>query len=53
VLRTGTPDAVTAAIAECHRGGGARWIVGAGCEVCRDTPEANIRALCDYAFSHR
>jgi MtaA/CmuA family methyltransferase len=53
VLRTGTPDAVTAAVAECHRGGGPRWIVGAGCEVCRDTPEANIRALCDYAFSHR
>lgn len=53
VLRNGTPDRVTAALAECHRGGGDRWIVGAGCEICRDTPEANVRALCDFAFSHR
>jgi MtaA/CmuA family methyltransferase len=53
VLRNGTPETVTAALAECHRGGGDRWIVGAGCEVCRDTPEANVRALCEYAFTHR
>lgn len=53
VLRNGTPEAVTAALAACHRGGGDRWIVGAGCEICRDTPEVNVRALCDYAFSHR
>jgi MtaA/CmuA family methyltransferase len=52
VLRTGTPEAVTEALAACHRGGGQRWIVGAGCEICRDTPEANVRALCDYAFTH-
>jgi MtaA/CmuA family methyltransferase len=53
LLRNGTPEAVTAALAECHRAGGARWIVGAGCEICRDSPEANVRALCDYAFTHR
>lgn len=53
VLRNGTPEGVTAALAECHRGGGPRWIVGAGCEICRDTPEANVRALCEYAFTHR
>jgi MtaA/CmuA family methyltransferase len=53
VLRNGTPESITAALAECHRGGGARWIVGAGCEICRDTPEPNVRALCDYAFAHR
>jgi len=53
LLRNGTPEAVTAALAECHRAGGPRWIVGAGCEICRDSPEANVRALCEYAFTHR
>jgi uroporphyrinogen-III decarboxylase len=52
LLRNGTPDSVTAGIAECHRQAGARYIVAAGCEVCRDTPEDNLRALCDYARSH-
>jgi uroporphyrinogen-III decarboxylase len=49
VLRHGTPESVAAAIGECHRQAGSRYIVGAGCEVVRDTPEANMRALCDYA----
>jgi MtaA/CmuA family methyltransferase len=53
VLRDGTPDDVTAAIAQCHRDAGPRYIVGAGCEVPRDTPEANLRALCEYARQHR
>lgn len=52
VLRNGTPEGVTAAVAACHTEAGARYIVGAGCEVCRDTPEANLRALCDYAHTH-
>jgi MtaA/CmuA family methyltransferase len=52
VLRNSTPEDVTAAIAQCHREAGARYIVSAGCEVCRDTPEANLRALCEYAFTH-
>ena len=30
-----------------------RYIVGAGCEVPRDTPEANVRAMPDYARSHK
>ncbi|HZT33651.1 MAG TPA: uroporphyrinogen decarboxylase family protein [Bryobacteraceae bacterium] len=49
VLRNGTPESVWTAVAECHRQAGARYIVGAGCEVVRDTPEANLRALCRYA----
>ena len=40
-------------MAQCHRDAGPRWIAGAGCEVCRDTPEANLRALCEYAFTHQ
>jgi len=53
VLRDGDPASVTAAIAECHRQAGARFIVGAGCEVPRDTPAENLRALCAYAHTHR
>src|SRR6185369_8900189 len=34
-LRGGTPEGVFSAVAECHRQAGARYIVGAGCEVPR------------------
>ncbi|MCL5770576.1 MAG: hypothetical protein M1588_04615, partial [Planctomycetes bacterium] len=51
MLRNGTPASVRAAIAECHRQAGERYIVGAGCEVPRDTPEANLLALTGYARS--
>jgi MtaA/CmuA family methyltransferase len=50
-LRDSTPERVTAAIAECHRQAGSRYIVGAGCEVPRDTPRANLQALIEYARS--
>lgn len=49
VLRGGTPDEVVNAVAECHRQAGPRFIVGAGCEIPRDTPRANVLALADYA----
>ncbi|MBN1912502.1 MAG: uroporphyrinogen decarboxylase family protein [Pirellulales bacterium] len=52
VLRNGTPESITAALAECHRHAGPRYIVGAGCEVTRDTPHENLLALRDYARSH-
>jgi MtaA/CmuA family methyltransferase len=53
ILRNGTPNEVTSTIAACHKQAGARFIVGAGCEVPRDTPAENLRALCDYACGHR
>jgi MtaA/CmuA family methyltransferase len=53
VLRNGDAAGVTAAIAECHRQAGAPFIVGAGCEVPRDTPTGNLRALCAYAHTHQ
>jgi MtaA/CmuA family methyltransferase len=52
VVRNGVPESITAAIAQCHREAGPRYIVGAGCEVPRDTPAANLLALRDYARSH-
>jgi MtaA/CmuA family methyltransferase len=53
VLRNGTASEVTSAVAECHRQAGTRFIVGAGCEVPRDTPPENLRALCAYARENR
>jgi len=50
-LRDSKPEAVTAAITQCHREAGNRFIVGAGCEVPRDTPLANVQALAEYARS--
>lgn len=48
-LRDGTPESVREAIAQCHLEAGARYIVGAGCEITRDTPHENLRALIRYA----
>ncbi len=53
VLRNGHANGVTAAVAECHRQAGSRFVVGAGCEVPRDTPPENLRALCEYAHTHQ
>jgi len=53
VMRNGTPDKVTAALEACHRAAGPRYIVGAGCELPRDTPEANVRAMCRFASDTR
>jgi len=44
-LRDGTPESVAAAVAQCHRDAGDRYIIGAGCEVPRDTPYENLRAM--------
>jgi len=52
VVRNDTPDDVYAAMAECHRQAGDRWIVSAGCEVVRDTPHENLRAMMRYAREH-
>lgn len=52
-LKDGTSKNVYDAIAECHRQSGSYYIIGAGCEVARGTPEANLRALSDYALAHQ
>lgn len=48
-LLHGTPESVHRAVAECHRQAGSRFIVSAGCEVVRDTPHENVRAMAHYA----
>ena len=49
VLRNGTPESVYEAIRQCHEQAGPRYVVGAGCEVVRDTPLDNMRELTRYA----
>ncbi len=53
VLRNGAPEAITKAIGDCHAAAAPRYIVGAGCEVPRDTPKENVHALRQYARSHK
>jgi MtaA/CmuA family methyltransferase len=53
VLKDGTPESVYEAVGECHRQAGERFIVGPGCEVPRETPPANLKALVRYAREHR
>jgi MtaA/CmuA family methyltransferase len=48
-LRDSSPAAISEALAECHRQAGSRFIVGAGCEVVRDTPLENVQAMVDFA----
>lgn len=52
-LRAGTPESIRAALADCHRQAGPRYIVGAGCEVPRDTRPENLLAMRDYARDPR
>jgi uroporphyrinogen-III decarboxylase len=49
VLRDGTPDSIAAALEECRRQARGCYIVCAGCEVPRDTPPANVEAMCRFA----
>jgi len=52
VLRDSTPEKIYQAVEQCHKEAGSNFVVGAGCEVPRDTPLENLRVLRDYAFSH-
>ncbi|MCL5745457.1 MAG: uroporphyrinogen decarboxylase family protein [Acidobacteria bacterium] len=53
VLRNGSAEGVKSALAECHRQAGPRYILGAGCEIVRDTPPENVTAMQDYALNPR
>jgi MtaA/CmuA family methyltransferase len=51
ILRNGTPDKIEKELADCRAAAGERYIVGAGCEIPRDTPHENVRALGRFAGS--
>ena len=52
ILRDGTPETIWQELSECHRQARDRFVVGAGCEVPRDTPVENVRVLSEYACTH-
>ncbi len=52
VLQDSTPEQIRQAVERCHKEAGSNFIVGAGCEVTRNTPPENLRVLTDYAKSH-
>jgi MtaA/CmuA family methyltransferase len=49
VMRDGTPEGIAAALTECRRQAGARYIAGAGCEIPRGTPAENLLAMTKFA----
>jgi MtaA/CmuA family methyltransferase len=49
IVRNGTPDSIASALGDCASAAGPAWIVGAGCEIPRGTPRANILAKRDFA----
>jgi MtaA/CmuA family methyltransferase len=51
ILQNGSPGQVAAAIADCHKVAGSRYILGAGCEVPPDTPPDNLLELLQYSRS--
>jgi len=53
VLRDSTAAQVKQAVQQCMREGGENYIIGAGCEVPRDTSAENMRAMCGCAATHQ
>ncbi|MGI6456024.1 MAG: uroporphyrinogen decarboxylase family protein [bacterium] len=52
VVRNGTATEVYQAVEKCHQQAGKRFIVGAGCEIPRGTPDENLFAMTRYAQEH-
>jgi len=52
-LRDGTPESIEAALAECYSQAGSAYICGAGCEIPRGTPCANVEAMTRFARTQR
>ena len=48
-LKDGTPEQITRRLTECRAAAGSRFMVGAGCEVPRGTPEENVQAMRQFA----
>jgi uroporphyrinogen-III decarboxylase len=47
-VRDGTPESIAAALAQCRQDVGGNFIVAAGCEIPRGTPDANLFAMRDF-----
>jgi uroporphyrinogen-III decarboxylase len=53
-VRNGTPQSIEKGLEECFRdAGSAAYAVAGGCEIPRDTPAENLRAMGRFAQAHR
>jgi uroporphyrinogen-III decarboxylase len=50
IVRNGTPELIREALQQCVAATGGNYIVGAGCEIPRDTPLENVLAMRDFAM---
>lgn len=48
-VRNGTPETILRSLEELAQPAGTRWIVAAGCEIVRDTPPMNLRAMMEFS----
>jgi uroporphyrinogen-III decarboxylase len=51
-LRDGSPESIAQSLEALRQQAGPQWIVAAGCEIVRDTPHANLRAMVKFAQTH-
>ena len=51
-VRNGSPESIQKSLEALQQQAGKRWIVGAGCEIVRDTPHENMRTIMMFARSH-
>lgn len=51
-LRNGSPETIVRTLEALQQQAGERWVVAAGCEVVRDTPHENLRAMVGFSQTH-
>ncbi len=47
-----SPESIRQSLEALQQKAGERWVVGAGCEIVRDTPHENMRVMMLFAQSH-
>jgi hypothetical protein len=53
VLQNGSAEDVLAVVTKCHQSAEELYVIGARCQVRRETPAANMFALREFAQSHK
>ena len=51
-VRNGSPETISQSLEILRRQTGPRWIVAAGCEIVRDTPHENVKALVNFSKTY-
>jgi MtaA/CmuA family methyltransferase len=51
-VRNGSPESIQQSLDALQQKAGKRWVVGAGCEIVRDTPHENMHTMRMFVQSH-